>query len=119
MFWQGLRIFNSTIVRIIKLQFSAFGRNLRSISNRLLNRKQKAHKIYKKDNNSENLQNYQEICRQLDAANKIAHEEHNRKVEHQIKSCPKNFFNYVKIKLKNSDFPSRMHLDSKLGQTNN
>jgi hypothetical protein len=77
----------------------------------LKNKKQKAHKLYKKENSIINLQNYQNICDQLNIAINAAHEEYNRKVENEIKSCPTNFFNYAKSKLKSSNFPSRMHFD--------
>ncbi|VDO10445.1 unnamed protein product, partial [Brugia timori] len=82
----------------------------------LKNKKQKAHKLYKKENSNTNLQNYQAICNQLNTAITFAHEEYNRKVENEVKSCPKNFFNYVKTKLKSSNFPSRMHLDGIVGE---
>ena len=41
-FWQGLTIFNSTIVWIIKLQLSYFGKNLRRFSNLLLQERRKS-----------------------------------------------------------------------------
>jgi hypothetical protein len=81
----------------------------------LKNRKQKAHKIYKKCNSSENLANYLDICDQLNLAISYALEEYNTKTELEIKSCPKNFFNYVKTKLNSDNFPSIMHLDERVG----
>uniref|UniRef100_A0A0R3Q9H7 Reverse transcriptase domain-containing protein n=1 Tax=Brugia timori TaxID=42155 RepID=A0A0R3Q9H7_9BILA len=86
----------------------------RQIKN-LKNRKQKAHKIYKKSNNNENLQKYLDICNELNFAIDTAFEEYNTKTENEIKSCPKNFFNYVKTNLKSDNFPSSMHLDEHVG----
>ena len=40
-----------------------------------------------------------------------AFEEYNEKIESDIKSCPKTFFNYVHTKLKSNNTPSRMSLD--------
>ena len=85
----------------------------------LKNKKQKAHKIYKKESNSINLQKYLAICEELNTAIKNAHEEYNRKVEHEIKSCPKNFFSYVRTKLKSNNFPSQMKLDGRVGNNTN
>ena len=82
----------------------------------LKNRKQKAHKTYKKENSEINLQNYLDISNQLNTAIKNTHEEYNRKVENEVKSCPKSFFNYVKTNLKSNNFPSRMHFDDHVGQ---
>ena len=42
---------------------------------------------------------------------KTAFEDYNRKIEQEIKTCPKNFFNYVKSKLKSENIPRQMHLD--------
>ena len=81
----------------------------------LKNRKQKAHKAYKKHKSNEYLTNYLNICDQLNLAIDIASEDYNAKTEREIKSCPKNFFNYVKTKLKSDNFPSEMHLDEKSG----
>lgn len=81
----------------------------------LKNRKQKAHKIYKKHNSSENLASYLEICDQLNSEINSAFEEYNFRTELEIKSCPKNFFSYVKTKLKSDNFPSTMHLDDHVG----
>ena len=76
----------------------------------LKNKKQKAHKIYKKENNNTNLQNYLHICQELNTAINAAHEEYNHKIENEIKSFPRNFFNYAKTNLSNSNFPSQMYL---------
>ena len=62
----------------------------------LRNRKQKAHKIYKKEDSPNNLENYLTICNELNRAIATAHEEYNRKVGAEVKSCPKRFFNYAK-----------------------
>lgn len=86
----------------------------REIKN-LKNRKQKAHKIYKKCKNDANLINYLNICDQLNLAIDTAFEEYNERTERELKSCPKNFFNYVKTKTKSNNFPSEMHLDDKIG----
>lgn len=82
----------------------------------LKNKKQKAHKLYKKENTATNLQNYHDICNQLNSAINSAHEEYNRKAESEVKSCPKNFFNYVNTKLRSSNFPLRMHFDGNVGE---
>lgn len=81
----------------------------------LKNRKQKAHKIYKKNNCDENLEKYLDIANQLNFAIDTAFEEYNAKTENEIKSCPKNFFNYVKTNLKSDNFPSSMNLDEHVG----
>ena len=81
----------------------------------LKNRKQKAHKIYKRHNSSENLAIYLDICDQLNLAISNAFDEYNAKTELEIKSCPKNFYSYVKTKLKSDNFPSIMHLDENVG----
>lgn len=83
----------------------------------LKNRKQKAHKKYKRNNNNENLTSYLSICDQLNQAIDNAYEDYNLKTENEIKSCPKNFFNYVKTKLKSDNFPSIMHLDKNVGDS--
>jgi hypothetical protein len=82
---------------------------------KLKNRKQKAHKMYKRDRSNNNLTNYLNICEELSLAIDNAFDEHNSKIELEIKSCPKKFFNYVKTKLKSDNFPSRMHLNSNVG----
>jgi len=61
------------------------------------------------------LKYYQDICEELYSAINAANEEYNRKVESEVKSCPKNFFNYVKSKSKSNNFPSQMHLDENVG----
>lgn len=85
----------------------------------LINKKQRAHKSYKTCTDEKKLDRkmtkYIEISDQLNTAINIAFEEYNYKTEHEIKSNPKNFFNYVKTTLKSSTFPSRMHLDEKNG----
>ena len=81
---------------------------------KLKNRKQKAHKKYKTETNYTNLQNYLNICNELDTATKTAFDEYNRKMEEEIKTCPKIFFNYVKTKLKSENFPHQMHLDGNI-----
>ena len=78
----------------------------------LRNRKQKAHKTYKYHKSELNLINYLNTCDQLNLEINTAFEEHRSKTELEIKSCPKNFFKYVKSKLKSDNFPSRMHLDN-------
>lgn len=52
---------------------------------------------------------------QLNFAIDTAFEEYNAKTENEIKSCPKNFFNYVKTNLKSDNFPSSMNLDEHVG----
>ena len=54
-----------------------------------------------------------DICDQLNLAVQRAFEEYNAKTELEIKSNPKNFFSYVKTKLKSNNFPSKMYLDGK------
>ena len=83
----------------------------------LRNRKQKAHKFYKKENSINNLRNYLTICGELHTAIKSAQEEYNSKIESEVKSSPKNFFNYVKIQLISSNFPSRMLFDGQVGNS--
>ena len=82
----------------------------------LKNRKQKAHKIYKSCGTSHKLAEYLEICHQLDLSIQDEFEKYHRKVESEIKSDSKQFFNFVKTKLKSNNFPSNMHLDDKTGQ---
>lgn len=79
----------------------------------LRNRKQKAHKVYRKHKSQEHLDDYLSICDQLNLAISVALTNYNIKTEAEIKSCPRNFFNYVKTKLKSSSFPSTMSLDGK------
>lgn len=88
-----------------------FNRQIKSLKNR----KQKAHKIYKKHNSPDNLENYLNICDQLNLAINTAFQEYNLKTEHEIKTCPKKFFEYVRSKLKSDSFPSKMYLDSSEG----
>lgn len=86
-----------------------FNRNIRNLKNR----KQKAHKIYKKHGSDDNMQKYLDLCEQLNIAINSALEEYNRKIESDIKSCPRSFFNYTKTKLKSNNLPSKMQLDDK------
>nr|BAK26811.1 putative reverse transcriptase [Culex quinquefasciatus] len=81
----------------------------------LKNRKQKAYKLYRNNTNDTNLLNYLNISDQFFSALNSANEEYNSKVESEVKSCPKNFFNYVKSKSKSSNFPSQMQLDENVG----
>lgn len=81
----------------------------------LKNRKQKAHKVYRRYKKPDDLEKYLVICDQLNLAISTALTEYNIKTENEIKSCPKNFFNYVKTKLKSCNFPSTMTLDEKVG----
>lgn len=83
----------------------------------LKNRKQKAHKAYKRDINNTNLTIYLAICDQLNLEIKNAYEEYNIRVENNIKSDPKSFFSFVKDKQKSNNFPSKMQLDNRTGKT--
>ncbi|XP_055532652.1 uncharacterized protein LOC129722871 [Wyeomyia smithii] len=73
------------------------------------------HKLYKNQKTSTNLENYLDICSQLNLSVKTAQEEY-RKVENDVKSCPKHFFNYVNTKLKSTNFPLKMHFDGNVGE---
>ena len=75
------------------------------------NRKQKAHKFYKKHKTQENLEKYANLCRELDAEISLAYESYNTRVEKNIKSDPKQFFKFAKDKMKSGSFPSRMHFE--------
>lgn len=81
----------------------------------LKNRKQKAHKTYKAHNSQANLEKYLSICDQLNLTISNALTDYNIKTENEVKSCPKNFFNYVKSKINSNNFPSKMTLDDKEG----
>lgn len=81
----------------------------------LKNRKQKAHKAYKRNRNDSNLAFYLSICDQLNLEIKRAHESHINKIESNIKSDPKSFYEYVKDKQKSNNFPSNMQLNEKVG----
>ena len=85
----------------------------RQIKN-LKNKKQKAHKKYKTHKNRDALTTYLNICGELNDAISNAFEEFTLKTEFEIKSCPKNFFKYVKSKLKSENFPSKMQLHDKV-----
>lgn len=73
--------------------------------------------MYKNHSSQENLENYLNICDQLNVAMKTALEEYNFKTESEIKTCPKNFFNYVKTKLKSDNIPSRMYYDNSVADS--
>ena len=77
----------------------------------LKNRKQKAHKNVKSSKTEHNLEKYIEICRALDAEISSAYESYNLRVENNIKSDPKVFFNFAKGKLKSNNLPSRMQFE--------
>lgn len=61
------------------------------------------------------MSNYLQICDELNLAINFAFEEYNSKTELGMKSNPKNFFNYVKSKLKTDNYPSKMHLYENVG----
>ena len=83
----------------------------------LKNRKQKAHKLYSKAKTDSNLRNYSSICNELNIAIKRAHENYIIKIESNIKTNSKTFFNYTKEKMKGCNFPTQMNLGQRVGKT--
>ena len=85
----------------------------------LRNRKQKLHKLYNMskgtDNEQNYWQNYLDSCEQLNSKITTSLETYNNKIESNIKSDPKSFFNYVKSKQKSNNFPSSMHFRDRVG----
>ena len=63
-----------------------------------------------------NTQQYLDICNEFQIVTNSTFEEYNRKLEQNIKSNPKNFFSYVKTKLKSNSFPSCMHFNDSEGK---
>lgn len=61
-------------------------------------------------------QNYVELREQFNSHMTTTQEEYHRKVERDIRSDSKKFFDYVKSKQKSNNFPSNMFLREKIGK---
>lgn len=101
--------FSIAIPKVRPITFSGPPWNTKQLS-RLKNKKNKFYKLYKKSRSTYNYMKYSIARANYNSTNQICYKNYLRKINNNMKSNPRSFFNFVNSKRRSTDYPTTMKL---------